>query len=92
MLLKKNCNQILTTIATIKMAVANVPTAIYALCKLTVAPFEITALKLDSPKGRAWVVAVSTSELTSFVFTTPSKMNSSKIQKHTHTHTKKTFV
>lgn len=71
------------------MAVANVPTAIYALCNPAEVPFDITALKLDSPKGRAWVVAVSTSEPASFVFTTPSKMNSSKIHTNTHRHTYK---
>lgn len=74
--------------ATMKIAVAKVPTAIYALCNPTVFPFEMTALKLDSPKGRAWVVAdsaASTSDNTSFVFTTPSKINSSKMKTHTYT-------
>lgn len=62
-----------------KIAVANVPTAMYALCSpATTLPFEITALKLDSPKGRARVVAASASDMMSFVFTTASKINSSK--------------
>lgn len=39
--------------ATMKMAVANVPSAMYALCKPIVLLFEMTALKLDSSKGRA---------------------------------------
>lgn len=65
--------------ATMKMAAAKVPTAMYALCNPTVFPFEITAPKLESPKGRAWVVAASaSSDSTSFVFTTPSKINSSE--------------
>lgn len=66
-----------------KIADAKVPTAMYALCKPIVLPFEMTALKLDSAKGRAWVVAASASDNdTSFVFTTPSKINSSET-KHT---------
>lgn len=74
---------LLTTMATMKIADANVPTAMYALCNPTVVPFEITALKLDSPKGRTWVVSVSisVSGTISFVFTTASKINSSKTQK-----------
>ena len=70
--------------ATMKMAVAKVPTAMYALCKPTVFPFEITALKLESAKGRAWVVAASASDSTSLVFTTPSKRNSSEKETHTY--------
>lgn len=82
---------VLTTIATMKMDVANVPTAIYALCKPTDPPFEMIELKLDSPKGRAWDVSAataatstSTSDNTSFVFTTPSTINSSEIYAYTH--------
>lgn len=76
-----NIPQILTTMATMKIAVANVPTAMYALCNPTVVPFEITALKLDSPKGRAWVVSASVSDTISFVFTTASRINSSTTEK-----------
>lgn len=61
-----------------KMAAANVPMAIYTLCNPNVVPLVTTALKLESPNGRACVVAESVSVKTSFVFTTASKMNSSK--------------
>lgn len=74
---------ILTTMVTMKIADRKVPNAMYKLCKPTVFPFEMTALKLDSSKGRACVVDASTSVGTSFVFTIPSKTNSSET-----THTK----
>lgn len=78
--------------ATMKIAVANVPTAMYALCNPTVVPFEITALKLDSPKGRAWVVSASVSDTISFVFTTASRMNSSTIERKGERERKRIFA
>lgn len=65
-------NGILTIIATMKMAAANVPTAMYALCNPAVVPLA-TPLKLVSPKGCAFVVGNSSA------FTTVSMMNSSKV-------------
>lgn len=70
--------KVLTTMATIKIAAANVPTAMYALCNPTVVPFETTALKLDSPNGRECVVAESSDRI-SFELTTVSTINSSRI-------------
>lgn len=61
-----------------KMAAANVPMAMYMLCNPNVVPLATTALKPESPNGRAFVVAESVSVKISFVFTTVSKMNSSK--------------
>lgn len=69
---------ILTTIVTMKMAETNVPTAIYKLCMPTVVRLETTALKLDSPNGRACVtLAASESDNISPAFTTVSSINSS---------------
>lgn len=61
-----------------KMAAANVPMAIYTLCSPNVVPLATTLLRLESPNGRACVVAESVSVKISFVFTTVSKMNSSE--------------
>lgn len=69
---RKKCIKLLTTIVTMKMAETNVPTAIYKLCNPAVVPFETTALKLDSPNGRACVVVSESA------FTTVSNINSSK--------------
>lgn len=74
----KDKRLIFTTIATKKIAIASVPTAMYALYKPNVVLFEITPLKLESPNGRAWVVAASDSDGISFVFTTASNINSSE--------------
>lgn len=70
--------QRLTTIATMKMAVINVPAAMYALCN-PIGPFDTTALKLDSPNGR--VFAAGSSDRISFELTTVSTTNSSEIRK-----------
>lgn len=61
------------------MAETNVPTAMYKFCMPTVVRLlETTALKLDSPNGRACVtLAASESDNISPVFTTASNINSS---------------
>lgn len=45
-----------------------------------VVPFETTALNVDSPNGRACVVAESESDKISFELTTASKINSSNAE------------
>lgn len=67
---------LLTTIATMNVAAANTPTAMYALCKPIVLPLDTTALKLDSPKGRAFDVVKSSGRI-SPELTTESTVNSS---------------
>lgn len=57
------------------IAVANVPAAMYALCK-PIGPLETTALKLGSPNG--CVLAAGSSEIISFELTTVSTTNSSE--------------
>lgn len=61
-----------------RMAETNVPTAMYKLCMPTVVRLATTALKLDSPNGRACAtLAASESGNISPAFTTASNINSS---------------
>lgn len=61
-----------------KIAAANVPAAMYALCN-PIGPFDTTALKLESPNGR--VLAAGSSDIISFELTTVSTTNSSEKKK-----------
>lgn len=74
------------------IAVANVPMAIYALCKPNVVPLVTTAPKFESPNGRACVVVESESVKISFVFTTASNINSSEGSERRENHVKTQFL